>query len=162
LVNEVLQEDKVVYVLDAPSTGHAIAMIESIFNYEKIFSIGPLKKDLVLVKNFLMDPQNVTYAIVANPDEMSLEESSSLYEKFVEINPSNDVKIFLTKILSENLEVVKKTHYWNDLFLSQQEGLNNWRDKSKIDGLWPFYPELHALKLIQRLAKHFHPEKINF
>jgi len=155
LVNEILKNENEFFILDSPSTGHALSMIESIFNYEKIFTIGPLKKDILKVKNFLTNPDLIDYFIVANPEEMSLEESHGLSESFLKIDPTINCKIILNKILDKNLEVIQTTTYWKNLFELQKENLTNWVKKMNFYQELPYVPSKNNLDLILQLANAY-------
>lgn len=67
-----------VVVLDAPATGHAIALIKSPANFKRITRMGPIYRDASLMTDFFSDPEKAAIALTTLPEEMSLQETKEL------------------------------------------------------------------------------------
>jgi len=74
-----LQEDKSLsVVIDAESSGHALTMLESPFNFKDIFLSGLLVEDLHLIINYLSNKNNTAIFTICNPNIMSITETQEL------------------------------------------------------------------------------------
>jgi anion-transporting ArsA/GET3 family ATPase len=65
-------------VLDAPSTGHALAMLRSPQTFAAIVRVGPLAEQAQGVRELLEDPQRTGYVAVAQAAEMAVTETLEL------------------------------------------------------------------------------------
>jgi anion-transporting ArsA/GET3 family ATPase len=65
-------------VLDAPATGHALAMLHSPQTFASIVRVGPLAEQARLVRELLEDPQRSGYLAVTHATEMSITETLEL------------------------------------------------------------------------------------
>jgi anion-transporting ArsA/GET3 family ATPase len=67
-------------VLDAPATGHALAMLRSPQTFRGIVRVGPLAEQAQSVRSLLEDPQRSGYVAVAQGTEMAVTETLELEE----------------------------------------------------------------------------------
>jgi anion-transporting ArsA/GET3 family ATPase len=67
-------------VLDAPATGHALAMLRSPQTFAAIVRVGPLAEQAQGVRELLEDPRRSVYVAVAQASEMSVTETLELEE----------------------------------------------------------------------------------
>jgi anion-transporting ArsA/GET3 family ATPase len=67
-------------VLDAPATGHALAMLRSPQTFATIVRVGPLAEQARGVRELLEDPQRSAYVAVAQGTEMAVSETLELEE----------------------------------------------------------------------------------
>ncbi|HEY5262291.1 MAG TPA: ArsA-related P-loop ATPase [Solirubrobacteraceae bacterium] len=67
-------------VLDAPATGHALAMLESPRTFAAIVRAGPLAEQARAVLELLEDPRRCGYVAVAQGTEMAITETLELEE----------------------------------------------------------------------------------
>jgi anion-transporting ArsA/GET3 family ATPase len=65
-------------VLDAPATGHALAMLRSPQTFAAIVRVGPLAEQAQAVRQLLEDPLHTAYLAVAQGTEMSVTETLEL------------------------------------------------------------------------------------
>ncbi|HEY5193701.1 MAG TPA: ArsA family ATPase [Solirubrobacteraceae bacterium] len=65
-------------VLDAPATGHALAMLRSPQTFAAIVRVGPLAEQAQKVRALLEDPQRTGYVAVAHAAEMAVTETLEL------------------------------------------------------------------------------------
>jgi anion-transporting ArsA/GET3 family ATPase len=77
------REDQGVYdllILDAPATGHALAMLSSPQTFGAIVRAGPLAEQTGRVRELLGDPERSGYVAVAHATEMAVTETLELEE----------------------------------------------------------------------------------
>jgi anion-transporting ArsA/GET3 family ATPase len=67
-------------VLDAPATGHALAMLRAPKTFSTIARVGPIARQARQVYEFLEDPARSAYLAVAHPTEMAVTETLELRE----------------------------------------------------------------------------------
>jgi Anion-transporting ATPase len=67
-------------VLDAPATGHALAMLRSPQTFAAIVRVGPLAEQAQGVRDLLADPHRSAYVAVAQGSEMAVSETLELEE----------------------------------------------------------------------------------
>jgi anion-transporting ArsA/GET3 family ATPase len=67
-------------VLDAPATGHALAMLRSPQTFGAIVGVGPLAEQAQSVRSLLEDPRRSSYVAVAQGTEMAVTETLELEE----------------------------------------------------------------------------------
>jgi anion-transporting ArsA/GET3 family ATPase len=65
-------------VLDAPATGHALAMLRSPQTFGAIVRVGPLAEQAGRVRELLEDPQRSAYVAVTHATEMAVTETLEL------------------------------------------------------------------------------------
>jgi anion-transporting ArsA/GET3 family ATPase len=71
-------EEPLTLVLDAPASGHALAMLEATGNFQEIFQAGALFDDTKKMLDQLHSPDFLNIFIVTLPTELSLHESQEL------------------------------------------------------------------------------------
>ncbi len=67
-------------VLDAPATGHALAMLRSPRTFSAIARVGPIARQSGQVRELLEDPARSAYLAVAHATEMAVTETLELRE----------------------------------------------------------------------------------
>jgi anion-transporting ArsA/GET3 family ATPase len=67
-------------VLDAPATGHALAMLRSPQMFAAIARVGPVARQARQVRELLADPARSAYLVVAQATEMAVTETLELRE----------------------------------------------------------------------------------
>ncbi len=68
-------------VLDAPATGHALAMLQSPQTFATIARIGPLATQARQVREMLRDPSRCAFLAVTHGSELAVSETLELAEK---------------------------------------------------------------------------------
>ena len=68
-------------VVDAPATGHALAMLQSPRTFGAIARVGPVAKQADSVRELLIDPARSGYVAVAQPAEMAVTETIELQRR---------------------------------------------------------------------------------
>lgn len=65
-------------VLDAPATGHALALLKAPENFRRITRMGPVYRDATILHEFLTDPAQTRLVLAALPEEMAVQETKEL------------------------------------------------------------------------------------
>jgi anion-transporting ArsA/GET3 family ATPase len=65
-------------ILDAPATGHALAMLRSPRTFSTIARVGPIARQAAQVRELLEDPARTAYLAVAQATEMAITETLEL------------------------------------------------------------------------------------
>lgn len=68
-------------VLDAPATGHALAMLRSPRTFAAIARVGPIANQAARIREFLDDPGYSSYLAVAQAGEMAVSETIELEDR---------------------------------------------------------------------------------
>jgi arsenite-transporting ATPase len=69
---------RMIVVLDAPASGHALTMVESTTNFQQIFESGIIFEDTHKMLSRLNDPSYTKIHIVSLPSQMSWQEAIEL------------------------------------------------------------------------------------
>jgi anion-transporting ArsA/GET3 family ATPase len=78
---------KKIIVLDSPSSGHAMTMLESAKNFNELFSSGVIYEDTKKMLTVLEDPSIVKVNVIALPTLMALNEGKELKRDILKILP---------------------------------------------------------------------------
>lgn len=65
-------------IVDAPATGHALAMLEAPETFKKIARVGPIHRQAGYIQSFLHDPKTTAIIAVATAEEMPVNETLDL------------------------------------------------------------------------------------
>jgi anion-transporting ArsA/GET3 family ATPase len=65
-------------IVDAPATGHALAMLEAPDTFKKIARVGPIHRQAGYIQSFLHDPEQTAVIAVATAEEMPVNETVDL------------------------------------------------------------------------------------
>jgi len=71
-------------VVDAPSSGHGLAMLRTPTTFGEIARVGPIRRQAFRVRDQLADPEKTGYVAVALPEEMPVNETLELERKLPE------------------------------------------------------------------------------
>jgi arsenite-transporting ATPase len=88
------QDPRLVVVLDAPASGHALTMVESTTNFKQIFESGIIFEDTGKMLALLNDPAYTKIHIISLPSLMSWQEALELRSGIKERTPvSADISV---------------------------------------------------------------------
>jgi len=73
-----------VVVLDAPATGHGLAMLRAPRTFASVARVGPVAKDARAIANFLADPLRTAVLAVSTAEEMPVSETFQLRSRLRE------------------------------------------------------------------------------
>jgi anion-transporting ArsA/GET3 family ATPase len=68
-------------IVDAPATGHGVAMLRAPSTYASVARVGPIRRQALLIDEFLRDAQSTGVVAVALPEEMPVNETLELEER---------------------------------------------------------------------------------
>ncbi len=71
-------------VVDAPSSGHGLAMLTTPRTFGEIARVGPIRRQAFKVRDLLCDPERTGYVAVALPEEMPVNETLELERRLPE------------------------------------------------------------------------------
>ncbi len=84
-------------IVDMPSTGHSVAMFQSVANFARLFQGGPLNRDAEAMLDTFRDPALSAHLIVGLPEEMPLRESLELGDLLAKLFPKTPPAYFINK-----------------------------------------------------------------
>jgi anion-transporting ArsA/GET3 family ATPase len=71
-------------IVDAPSSGHGLAMLTAPSTFGEIARVGPIRRQAFRVRDMLADPRRTGYVAVALPEEMPVNETLELGARLLE------------------------------------------------------------------------------
>ena len=71
-------------VVDAPASGHGLAMLRTPSTFGAIARVGPIQRQAYKVRDMLRDPSRTAYVAVAQPEEMPVAETLELQDALVD------------------------------------------------------------------------------
>ncbi|MGH2847298.1 MAG: ArsA family ATPase [Thermoleophilaceae bacterium] len=71
-------------IVDAPATGHGIAMLRAPSTYAGVARVGPIRRQALVIDGFLRDPRRTGVVVVALPEEMPVNETLDLERRLGE------------------------------------------------------------------------------
>lgn len=83
------ENPRLIVVLDAPASGHALTMVESTTNFQQIFESGIIFDDTAKMLSRLNDPEYTKIHVVSLPSIMSWQEAMELRKGLTERTPVN-------------------------------------------------------------------------
>ncbi len=105
IIDTLLKNPSYNFVVDSPSSGHTMTMIESMSNFRTIFSQGMLIADIEKMENFLQDKTLTQIIISAIPSEMSIAESLELKNFFIQGKISN-IQLYINESFEHFIKVI--------------------------------------------------------
>lgn len=107
------------YVLDAAATGHALMLVESLYNFHKIFTIGPLHQDMQMLKTLFTSDNFVKFLLITIPQELSINEFHELKKNLQEIDSNLSCSMNLNQCFAISdfpWDIIEKTQFWKNKF----------------------------------------------
>jgi anion-transporting ArsA/GET3 family ATPase len=90
-------------VVDAPASGHGLAMLTTPRTFGEIARVGPIRRQAFRVRDLLADPEQTGYVAVALPEEMPVNETLELERR-------------LPEAVGAGLEAIVVNGMWPDRF----------------------------------------------
>jgi anion-transporting ArsA/GET3 family ATPase len=145
-----------VVVLDAPATGHALALLRAPENFRRITRMGPIYKDALQMTEFLADEKATGIVLAALPEEMAVKETQELQKFLGKDFPKPAIyvnKVF--PILAPQKESGDNV-VWRAYSYAKARGSREHEAASSLKGarILPFlFPEPKAAPLFLRLSE---------
>ena len=73
-----------VAIVDAPATGHGLAMLRAPSTYAGVARVGPIRRQALIIDRFLRNRRRTGVAVVALPEEMPVNETLDLERRLRE------------------------------------------------------------------------------
>src|SRR5215217_1903531 len=90
-------------IVDAPSSGHGLAMLTTPRTFGEIARVGPIRRQAFRIRDLLADPDRTGYVAVALPEEMPVNETLELEQR-------------LPAAVGSRLEAIVVNGLWPDRF----------------------------------------------
>jgi anion-transporting ArsA/GET3 family ATPase len=71
-------------IVDAPATGHGIAMLRAPSTYASVPRVGPIRRQALQIDAFLRDSERTGVVVVALPEEMPVNETLDIEQRLAE------------------------------------------------------------------------------
>jgi anion-transporting ArsA/GET3 family ATPase len=71
-------------IVDAPATGHGVAMLRAPSTYASVARVGPIRRQALQIDAFLRDRERTAVVVVAAPEEMPVNETLDLERRLAE------------------------------------------------------------------------------
>jgi anion-transporting ArsA/GET3 family ATPase len=71
-------------IVDAPATGHGIAMLRAPSTYASVARVGPIRRQALQIDAFLRDRERTGVVVVALPEEMPVNETLDIERRLAE------------------------------------------------------------------------------
>jgi anion-transporting ArsA/GET3 family ATPase len=71
-------------IVDAPATGHGIAMLRAPSTYASVARVGPIRRQALQIDAFLRDSERTAVVVVALPEEMPVNETLDIEHRLAE------------------------------------------------------------------------------
>ncbi len=144
-------------VCDMPSTGHGLAMFQSMGNFSALFGGGPLARDAESMITTFSDPRQTGHLIVSLPEEMPLVESLELRDTLATIFPGNEPRFLVNRLIPGELATQLATSvghpddwptpvaesledYLRKRWVLERENVQIWERQGIRFGSLPFFP----------------------
>lgn len=102
LLGKVWNESKIYHhvVVDMPSTGHGMAMLQSVENYGILLGSGPLRSDTEAMMGSLSDPGYTGIHLLTLPEESPVVETLELKERIKKMFPMQNPNVWVNRRFS--------------------------------------------------------------
>jgi anion-transporting ArsA/GET3 family ATPase len=94
-------------IVDAPSSGHGLAMLTTPQTFGEIARVGPVRRQAFKIRDTLADPERTGYVAVALPEEMPVNETLELERR-------------LPEAVGSRLEAIVVNGLWPERFSSAE------------------------------------------
>ena len=140
-------------IVDMPSTGYALTMLYTPFNFATLFPGGPIYHDTQGMIQTLSDPKETAFVTICLPEEMPIQETIELGQKLAGLMPNNPHHLIMNRVIEMEDEAAKRASAQNEAknpfqlalelmyskFRDQQQKLEQFRKEAK----WFSLPEIH-------------------
>jgi len=157
VVSKIEKDPDLIIIMDSPSSGHAMTMFESSYNFKEIFQSGLLVKDIDRMHEFIHGPNVLKTFVLTLPTLMAAHEGLEL-QKFLREKKVENVDILLNDSLALSEEILNTAELLPD-FLKRKIELEQAvieEMKSDIKGTLPHIttnsPEDVILKLAEKMG----------
>ncbi|MCY4643843.1 MAG: AAA family ATPase [Bacteriovoracales bacterium] len=150
------EDENLTIVLDSPSSGHALVMLESIKNYLKIFRSGHFFNDIKEMEHFMESDAGLRILISNIPTQLSLSEGRELKDR-LNVMGFHDIEMFLNFSLSKTVpqHLRDKIPPYLRERISLEEGLEKEYGSQEWEVKIPYWPLSGDDEKIEHTAPFF-------
>lgn len=169
IINMLENDPELTIVLDSPSSGHALTMLESPENFKEMFKTGLIVQDIERMQKFLFEDDSMLLLTASLPSQMATTEAIELAQ---DLKKRGVTKV--TKILNDSLsfcsEIVSSDKenfpgFIKAKLLMEEELMQDLRQDQEEDN-WPVIPHFSlnqqnsvTIAMTNFLASHHKAEK---
>jgi anion-transporting ArsA/GET3 family ATPase len=151
IIEKLEKDPTLTIILDSPSSGHALTMLESSHNFKEMFGSGLIVQDIERMHEFLYQKQLLKTYIVCLPTLMAANESLELRESF-KLLEINRVELILNDLLHMAEEIKDKEEELPD-FLKVKVNLEKEVEAEFINNFEHELPHLSVRNEIEMINK---------
>lgn len=139
-------------ILDGAASGHALTLIESIYNFHKIFAVGPLNQDMQMLKQLFTEKGFVKIVLITIAQELSINEFFEFQKHLQEIDSTLSCSLYFNQCFSISnfpKDFLEKTKYW--IHKKQEEEKLSPLMTNEMQKI-PLVPNIDLYELISKLS----------
>lgn len=159
IINMMEEDEELTIVLDSPSSGHALTMLESPKNFKEMFRTGLIVEDINRMQKFLFEDNRTLLFTASLPSQMATVEALEL-EADLKKRGIPDVQKLLNDSLLKCNELIEAERSSLPEFLKKK--LEMEEELSLSDSDWPKVPhfsEDSQIEVIRSIVQHLHAQK---
>lgn len=88
-------------VVDMPSTGYALTMLKTPFNFSRLFKGGGIQQNTLEMLETFGSPVSCGHLILSLPEEMPLQEAMELHQHLIELFPANQPAFMVNRLFPQ-------------------------------------------------------------
>ncbi len=156
IINELESDPELTVVLDSPSSGHALTMFESSFNFKEMFGEGVLVKDIIKMHNFLQKENSLKVLVSCLPTSMAIHEGIELKKNLHEYK-INNIELMINDAFSRTPKIkdAELPQFLCEKIKLENEILD--KNQASIQTVFPHLLTLEKQDVVQELAKQMGP-----
>lgn len=109
MIDMLLHDEDLTIVLDSPSSGHALTMLESPFNFKEMFGSGIIVNDIERMEKFINREDGFLISVISLPSLMAVTEAKELQSGITKLGYKNTQVIAndlyaLTSDIKDNID----------------------------------------------------------
>jgi len=156
LLELLVKDPTLIIVLDSPSSGHTMAMLEAANHFQEMFGDGIIVDDIKKMKSFLLNPNNTKAVISCLAHKMAINEGIELGEEIKSLGIErttlivNDTKYPI--VGEDQSQWEELPDFMNQKIKLEYEIVKSYQDQ--LDVIIPHISEMHDTDLIKNLIPY--------
>ena len=90
--------------MDAPSTGHAVGLLQAPTTFSRLGGVGPIGHEAAHIRDFLADPSSTAIVLVCTPSEMPVTETVELAAAIEEVTGRPPDAVIANQVLPDRFD----------------------------------------------------------
>ena len=154
IINMLEEDPELTIVLDSPSSGHALTMLESPENFKEMFRTGLIVEDINRMQNFLFKNERMLLVAASLPSQMATVEALELEQALQERGVPHIQKVLNDSLLScKEISESDENHFPE--FLAKKVAMESQLELGAKS--WPVIPHFSVetqREVIQEIISH--------